>query len=106
MADINFAEDKEIFELIQRVLNKRNLSIGPGDWQVHGPHHPDMSFKVFVGLAIDINDELHKIVIYPKGKGWTLYKILGQRRNWQDPKKRTHWPILKNCKQIKEAMAK
>jgi len=95
LANINFAECEEEYKLIQRVLEKRGLSIGPGDWQVHGPHYPDMPFQVFVGLAVDINYENHRVVVYPKGKGWTLYKIEGRRRDWQDTKKRIHWPISK-----------
>jgi hypothetical protein len=49
------------------------------DWEIHGPHHPELPYQVYVGYAISHGDlsDCPLIVIHPRG----VYEI-EDRDDW------------------------
>lgn len=78
MVDFDDEHDKHHVITIKRRLARRGLEPDEDmDWEVHGPHPPNMNFQVYVGWAgpTESTEEVC-VAIYP----WATYKILGPRQ--------------------------
>lgn len=49
------------------------------EWEIHGPHHPELPYQVYVGYAVFKDDpsDCPLVVIYPRG----VYEI-EDRADW------------------------
>jgi hypothetical protein len=54
MAYLEFDQQKEILNRIKSALKRRSLVMDPEDeWEEHGPHPPEMRYRVFIGRAYE-----------------------------------------------------
>jgi hypothetical protein len=54
MAYLDFGEQKHYLKRIKSTLKRRGLVMDPEDeWEKHGPHLPEMKYRVFIGRAYE-----------------------------------------------------
>ena len=70
-----------VLNTIRSRLKRRGLypCTGGDDWEIHGPHPPNMKYSVYVGWAKSIAnpEQVCCVAIYPKA----VYEI-GERSQW------------------------
>jgi hypothetical protein len=72
MAEIDINHELEIKKRILRRLKKKNLKLDNNYIEIHGPHHPELPFEVYV---CETNEGL--VAIYPRA----MY-YLEERDDW------------------------
>ena len=80
-------ENWTYFDSIKRRCRRRGLKALIGEnydsWQMHGPHYPNMPYRVFTGPALDMANNLEGYVaLYPKQAYWVRP---GSTRGWNNP---------------------
>lgn len=92
MGVLNFKKESYHLQKITDALQKRGMIPDlEEDWEIHGPHGPEMNFQVYVGYAIVKDDptDCPCVSISPKG----VYEI-DDPSDWGkiDPEKRITIP--------------
>ena len=91
MALINFQEDKKILARIKSALKRRGLTMKKDDdWEVHGPHLPQMNYQVLIGPAYQAKKWYCIAVIYP----WAVYEA-AHYSDWGNVKPEDRIPVIK-----------
>lgn len=74
---------------ITTALKRRNLEPSWGeDWIIHGPHHPELPYQVYIGYAQVSRDEEIMVAIYPRA----VYEIEDETR-WGEVQPEQRIPI-------------
>ncbi len=68
MGMLNLKKEPFHLQKITNALQRRGMipDVKEG-WEVHGPHHPELPYHVYVGIAISKNDasDCPLVAIYP-----------------------------------------
>ena len=91
MGYINLKEEKENLARIKSALKRRGLTMKEDDeWEIHGPHAPDMNYQVLIGPAYRDGRWCCIAVIYP----WAVYEA-ALSSDWWNVKPEDRIPVLK-----------
>ncbi len=95
MGVLNFETEAYHRRKIATALQRRGMTPDlEEDWEIHGPHHPELPYQVYVGYAISKDDpsDCPLVAIYPRA----VYEI-EDRSDWGKVTSENKIPIVERA---------